>query len=274
MSDEASVPDGVDPTVPSPARLYDAYLGGTANFAADREAAESIRRKMPELEDAAWANRGFLQRAACWLAENGVRQFLDIGAGLPTQSNTHEVVQRVNPAARVVYVDNDQQVVTHAKSLLGQTPNVAVIHGDLRAPHVVLESVTREGLIDVQEPVGVLVVAVAHFISDGENPWGAVRGLLDDLAPGSYLALSHITADNQPEQPVRAIYGVYEHGTTRIHLRPRAAVARFFAGLELVPPYSGAAAEVTYVGFWGADDPSTADSDGSRWSYAGVARKP
>lgn len=273
MSDETPVPDGVDPTVPSPARLYDAYLGGTANFEVDRAAAESIRRRMPELGDAAWANRGFLQRAAGWLAERGVRQFLDLGAGLPTQNNTHEVVQRIDPAARVVYVDNDQQVVTHAKSLLGGTANVAVLQGDLRAPREVLESVRLSGLIDVREPVGVLVVAVAHFVSDEEDPWAAVQGFMRGVTPGSYLALSHITADNQPDGPVQAIYDVYAQGTTQIYLRPKAAVSRFFAGLELVPPYLGSDAEVTYVGDWGADDPSTADSDGSRWSYAGVARK-
>lgn len=279
MSDEASVPDGVvpdgvDPTIPSPARLYDAYLGGTANFPADREAAESIRERMPELEDAAWANRGFLQRAAGWLAHNGVRQFLDIGAGLPTQNNTHEVVHAIDPDARVVYVDNDRQVVAHARSLLAETPNVAALHGDLRAAPAVMEAVAEDGLIDLWEPVGVLVVAVAHFVSDEEDSWGAVRGFMDRVASGSYLALSHITADNQPDGPVQAIYDVYEHGTTRIHLRPKAAVARFFDGLELVPPHGGVGAEVTYVGYWGADDPETADSDGSRWSYAGVARKP
>jgi hypothetical protein len=269
----AAEDDGADQS-PTPAGLYDYYLGGTNSTQAERAAGEGLRVQMPELYDAAWANRGFLQRAARWLAEDvGVRQFIDLGAGLPTAQNTHEVVQRVAPDAVVVYVDNDPRVQMRAKQLLVDTDNTTAITADLRDPRAVLDHPDLRAGIDLGEPVGLLLVAVAHFVSDEEDPWGIVRQYMDALAPGSYLALSHITADRQPKKAVDAIHGIYANATSRIHLRPKEDVARFFTGLELVPPYDGAEPSVTYVGEWGADDRAAADSDGSRWSYCGVARR-
>jgi hypothetical protein len=265
--------DGLDET-PSPAGLYDYYLGGTHSNEAERAAAEGLRAKMPELYDAAWANRGFLQRAARWLAEDmGVRQFIDLGAGLPTAQNTHEVVQKVAPDSVVVYVDNDPRVRERARRLLIGTDNTTAITADLRDPVEVLNHPELRAGIDLGEPVGLLLVAVAHFVSDEEDPWKIVRRYMDALAPGSYLALSHITADRQSKTAVDAIYDLYKHATTRIYLRPKDKVERFFRGMELVPPYQGAEPSVTFVGEWGAEDHAAADSDGSRWSYCGVARR-
>lgn len=274
MTEDQQVPPGIDPDTPSPARLYDYYLGGTDNFQADRDAAERIRARMPELADAAWANRGFHQRAALWMAGTaGIRQFLDIGAGLPTRNNTHQAVQRVIPDARVVYVDNDPLVRLHASALLTGTGTTRFITADLRDPDSVLNHPHTRELIDPGQPAGLLMTAVLHFVADGSDPYGLVARYLAALAPGSYLALTHITADQKPPAAVEAILDSYAHATEQIYMRTRAEVERFFDGLELVPPYEGAAAAVSYVGEWGAEDPELADSDGSRWSYAGVARR-
>ncbi len=275
MTEDQQVPPGVDPETPSPARLYDYYLGGTDNFPADREAAEKIRARMPELADAAWANRAFHQRAAQWMARTaGIRQFLDIGSGLPTQNNTHQAVAKTAPHARVVYVDNDPLVRLHASALLTGAGNTRFITADLRDPGSVLKHPHTRELIDFSQPVGLLMTAVLHFVADGSDPRGLVAQYMAELAPDSYLALSHITADQKPPAATAAILEIYAHATEQIYMRSRAEVERFFAGLELVPPYDGAPAAVTYVGEWGAEDAALADSDGSRWSYGGVARRP
>jgi hypothetical protein len=275
MTEDQQVPPGIDPATPSPARLYDYYLGGTNNFRADRDAAERIRARMPELADAAWANRGFHQRAALWMAGTaGIRQFLDIGSGLPTQNNTHQAVHRATREARVVYVDNDPLVRVHASALLVDAGETRFVTADLRDPDGVLNHPQTRELIDFAQPVGLLMTAVLHFVSDGSDPRGLIARYVAELAPGSYLALSHITADQKPPAATAAIRAIYANATEQIYLRSRAEVERFFDGLELVPPYEGAAAAVTYAGEWGAEDPDVADSDGSRWSYGGVARRP
>ena len=275
MTEDQQVPPGIDPATPSPARLYDYYLGGTNNFRADRDAAEQIRARMPELADAAWANRGFHQRAALWMAGTvGIRQFLDIGSGLPTQNNTHQAVHRATREARVVYVDNDPLVRVHASALLVNAGQTRFVTADLRDPDGVLNHPQTRELIDFSQPVGLLMTAVLHFVSDGSDPHGLIARYVARLAPGSYLALSHITADQKPPAATAAIRDIYANATEQIYLRSRAEVERFFDGLELVSPYEGGAAEVTYVGEWGAEDPDLADSDGSRWSYGAVARRP
>ncbi|MGE5288352.1 MAG: SAM-dependent methyltransferase [Micromonosporaceae bacterium] len=267
-------PRGVDASTPSVARLYDYYLGGKNNFEVDRIAAERLKALVPETVDVAWANRGFHQRAARWIAERGVRQFIDIGSGLPTQGNTHEVVQAVTPNARVVYADQDPMVAAHSKALLTAEGNTAVVTADLRVPGRILDAPEVRETIDFSRPVGLLMTAVLHFVSDDSDPWGIVRRYVDVLAPGSYLALSHGTLDRIPPRSVNALYEVYSRASEQIYLRDRARVERFFEGLELVPPYPGGDPVVTYVGEWGAEDPTLADSDGSRMSYCGVARCP
>jgi len=202
------VPPGVDPTTPAPARLYDYYLGGSNNFEADRIVAEQLRQGLPELSDAAWANRGFHQRAAGWLADKGVRQFIDLGAGLPTQGNTHEVVQRTSDA-RVVYVDHDPMVLAHASQLLSGTPATALVLADLRDPDSVLGHDNLRELIDFEEPAGLLMTAVLHFVADSADPWGLVQRYMSALAPGSYLVLSHATGDRLPPRAIEAMLKTY-----------------------------------------------------------------
>jgi hypothetical protein len=274
MTEDEVVPVGVDPTRPSPARLYDYYLGGTCNFEVDRQAAEQIRAIMPELADAAWANRGFHGRAAMWMARQGIRQFIDIGSGLPTQNNTHEAVRQAAPDARVVYVDVDPIVTAHAAGLLAGDGSTALVTADLRDPDRVLGDPELRRLIDFSQPAGVLMTAVLHFVADGSDPWGLVARYMEAVAPGSYLALSQGTFDKLPPRVTRAGQAVYARAGSDIHARTAAEFTRFFTGLDMVAPQPGAEPGITYVGLWGAEDLQAADSDGSRASYCGVARKP
>jgi hypothetical protein len=274
VSTDPPVPPGVDPAVPSPARLYDYYLGGTTNYPADRMVADQLRELIPELPDIAWANRGFHQRAAGWLADHGIRQFLDIGSGLPTQGNTHEVVMRRAPDARVVYVDNDPMVLAYAKGFLADNAAVSVIHGDLRDPASILDHPNVTALIRLAEPVGLLMTAVLQFVPDEDGPWQIVRRYADALAAGSYLAISHVTADSKPPLAVAVCRDIYARSSQPIYPRSRAGITRFFDGLDMVPAYPGAGPDVVHTGEWGAENLSAADSDGSRWLYCGVARCP
>ncbi|NVI88458.1 SAM-dependent methyltransferase [Actinomadura sp. BRA 177] len=273
MSDIEQAPPGVDITVPSVARMYDYFLGGTDNFEVDRIAGEKIRANMPEAMDTAWANRGFLQRSVRWLAEQGIRQFIDIGAGLPTMNNTHDAAQAVIPDARILYVDNDPLVRVHANKLLEGATGTAFITADFRDPDGLFGQQTAQEAIDFTEPVGLLVVALTHFVPDEDDPWGLIQRYMSRLAPGSYLALSAATDDRQSARALGTIKEEYSKSTAAVHMRTRAEVTRLFTGLELVPPYDGAGREISYTGEWGAEDPVAADSDGSRWAYCGVARK-
>ena len=267
-------PPGVDTATPTPARLYDYFLGGTNNFEADRALAERIRALVPEISDSAWANRAFHQRAARWMAERGIRQFLDLGAGLPTQGNTHELVQQAQPGAHVVYVDNDPMVLGHARSLLAGAHGARFIQADLRDTESVLFNPELRELIDFSEPVGLLITGVMYFVADESDPWGIVARFVAATPAGSYLALSHLTADSKPPRAVQEGQDVYARATENLHFRSRAQVARFFDGLQIVPAYPGADPAVSYVGEWGADDLSLADGDDSRWLYCAVARRP
>jgi hypothetical protein len=271
MAEEAEqAPPGVDPKTPSAARIYDYMLGGTNNFQADRDALGKAVLSGSELRDIAWANRGFHQRSARWIAERGIRQFIDLGAGLPTVGNTHEVVRQVIGDARVAYVDIDPMVAAHADALLAGDGGTKMITADLRDPDAVLADPVLRELIDFSEPVGLVMTAVLHFVADDRDPWGLVDRYVGELAPGSYLALSHATADNMPPMAVESASWVHSYG---FFMRTKTQVARFFDGLELVAPYAGADPDVVYVGLWGCEDPELADSDGSRWSYSGVARR-
>jgi hypothetical protein len=274
MAQASEVPNGVDPSVPTPARIYDYMLRGEHYLDVDVSAAEQILGAVPEIRDCAWSNRGFHQRAAKWIAERGVRQFIDIGSGLPTVGNTHEVVQKVSPEARVVYVDNDPMVEAQGSMLLADAGTTAVIRGDLREPDTILRHPELRRLIDFTEPVGVLMTAVLMFVSDGSDPWGLVARYMDAVPAGSYLSLSHLTDDRKPPLAVERFRAVFDRASERMHFRSLADIARFFDGLELVPPYRGAEPSLTYTGLWGAEDPVLADSEGQRWLYCGVARQP
>jgi hypothetical protein len=274
MNDTPRVPAGVDTSTPTPARIYDYMLQGRNYFEADRMAAEQILKAAPEIRDAAWSNRGFHQRAARWIAQHGVRQFVDIGSGLPTVGNTHEVVQKVVPGARVVYVDNDPMVELHSRALLDSGGTISVICADLREPGSILNHQEFRKLIDLGEPVGLLMTGVMMFVSDPSDPWGLVSGYVNAIASGSYLSLSHLTDDYKPPAAAEGFRAVFDTATEHMYFRSEAKVERFFAGLDLVPPYRGAEAGVTFTGLWGAEDVEMADSEGSRWLYCGVARKP
>ena len=275
MMDAEQAPQGVDPATPSPARLYDYFLGGSMNFPADRAAGDRLREALPDLYDAAWANRGFHQRSARWMAsEHGIGQYIDLGCGLPTKSTTYQAVQPAVPDARVAYVDNDPMVRAMSGRLLADDAHTRLLTADMREPGDVLGHPDLRSLIDFGQPAGLLMTAVVHFVADGSDPWGLVKQYVDALAPGSYLALSHATADKLPPRSVRALSDTYKQATTEIYLRSSAEVMRFFEGLELVPPYRDAEPQITYVGVWDADDPEVADSEGSRVLYCGVARRP
>ena len=273
MTDAEQAPPGVDPARPSTARIYDYLLGGEHNFAADRAAGEMLKSRAPELMDSAWANRGFHQRAAKWIALQGVRQFIDIGSGLPTVGNTHEVVRRVAPNARVVYVDNDPMVLAYGKALLGDDRNATVILADIRDPEAVLGNTELRGLIDFTEPVGLLITAVLHFVSDENEPAKLISRYMAALAEGSYLALSHLTADQKPALAVQTLVEVGLRAAGGGYLRSKTEVRELFEGLEIVSPYAGADPDLTWVGLWDCEDPALADSEGSRWLYCGVAKK-
>ena len=275
MNDGQQVPQGVDPSRPSPARMYDCYLGGTANFPADRDAVARIAELVPEIRDAAWANRGFLQRAVRWMAERGIRQFIDLGAGLPTQRCTHEVAREAVPGAVVVYTDSDPGVIAHGRQILAGVPGTAVIEADFRQPEALLDHPDTRRLIDFAEPAGLLIVAVTQFIPDADDPWSLVARYLEALAPGSYLGLSAPTADRMAARKVDRILDVYATSTIPLNIpRTRAEIERFFTGLEIVPPYVGADAALTSAGLWDCEDPEAAESDGSRSFFVAVARKP
>jgi S-adenosyl methyltransferase len=266
---------GIDPSRPTPARVYDYLLGGGNYFEVDRNAANRAMTLVPEMRDCAWSNRGFHQRAATWIAERGVAQFIDIGSGLPTVGNTHEVVQSVNPGCRVVYVDNDPMVAEQSAGLVSDPGKIRVIEGDLRDPESVLGNADLRELIDFSQPTGLLMTAVVHFVADSSDPWRLVSQQMAALAGGSYLALSHLTSDLMPDRSVSAFCRLFEHGTEQIHFRTRQQIARFLDGLELVPPSDRESeGRLCYAGDWGAEDPVLADSDGSRWLYCGVARYP
>lgn len=275
MNDAEQAPPGVDATRPSPARMYDYYLGGTANFRADREAADRILELVPEIKDAAWANRGFLQRAVRWMAQRGIRQFIDIGAGMPAQRCTHEVARTITPDARVLYSDNDPGVIAHGTEILAGVPDVGIVEADFRRPEQLLSHPQTARLINFQEPAGLLIVAVTQFISDADDPWRLVAHYVDALAPGSYLALSAPTGDHMVSWKIDRILDVYATSTVPVvTARSKSTIARYFDGLEIVPPYQGAQPGLTSTGLWDCEDPETAESDGSHSFYAAVARKP
>jgi hypothetical protein len=273
-ADTGDTPPGVDPAKPSPSRLYDYFLGGKDNFAADREAAEKMKAAAPDMVDSMWANRGFHGRAAVWMANHGIRQFIDVGWGLPAQNNTHQAVRKVIPDARVVYVDSDPMVTAHAETLLAGDKATGVVNVDPRDPEQVLSHPVMRRLIDFGEPAGVLMTTMLHFVADGSDPWGLVQRYMTAVAPGSYLALSQGTYEGFDPRRIQAGVEGYAASTEHIYLRSRAETERYFEGLELVEPYDGAKPEVTYAGLWGAEDTEAADSNGSRGLYVGVALRP
>jgi O-methyltransferase involved in polyketide biosynthesis len=223
-------------SVPNAARIYDFMLGGKDHFQADRDAAARLLEVLPGSAQACRANRDFLQRAVRYLSAAGIRQFIDIGSGLPTAGNTHEVAHEADQDARVAYADYDPQVLVHARALLTASPAVTVIPGDLRKPGDILAHPDLTALIDFREPLAVLLVAVVHFLTDDDSPRDAVREITAALPPGSCLALSHVTADHVAPTAAATAQGVYATASAPVTARTRAHVTRMFDGLDLIDP--------------------------------------
>ncbi|MBA9007065.1 SAM-dependent methyltransferase [Thermomonospora cellulosilytica] len=268
MADQPE-PVRIDTSRPHPARMYDYYLGGKDNFQADREAAEQAIRGWPALRTAARANRAFLGRAVRFLAgEAGIRQFLDIGTGLPNKDNVHEVAQRIDPACRVVYVDNDPIVLAHARSLLTSTPEgrTAYVDADLRDPEKILAE--ARATLDFDRPIALMLVAVLHFMPDEYGPRRIVQTLVDELPSGSYVAATHVTSEFSPEVVANA-GEAYRRGGIPGQDRGRAEIHDLvFAGLELVEPGLVVCSE------WRPDPGGERPAPAEVACYGGVARKP
>jgi hypothetical protein len=228
---------GVNTDVPNVARIYDYFLGGTDNFAADRAAAAEISRLAPEVVQRVRENREFLGRAVRFLSALGIRQYLDIGTGLPTRESVHQVAKRLVPDARVAYVDYDPVVVGHATSLLEADPDAIVIEADMREPEVILRRVTERGFLDFAQPVAILMFAVLHFIPDTTAAAQIVATLRERLAAGSYLVITHATAGNMSAESIAKATQTYAASSAgSITLRSRAEIEAFFDELELTAP--------------------------------------
>lgn len=229
-------PSGIDTQTPSAARMYDYYLGGKHHYPADREAAARAVQAFPQLPAVLKANRAFLTRAVRFMAQAGIGQFLDLGTGLPTQENVHQVAQAVNPAARVAYVDNDPVTLAHARALLATDDQTAVADADLRRPEQVLAHPEVTKLLDFDQPVGLLLVMVLHFVPDADDPAGIIARYRDGMAPGSYFATSLADSDSGDPEAVAAIEDVYRNATAPLVFRPRAQLETFLTGFDLVEP--------------------------------------
>ncbi|GGU97595.1 hypothetical protein GCM10010260_36840 [Streptomyces filipinensis] len=253
----------IDTSKPHPARIYDYLLGGKDNYEVDQRAGEELAAAAPEARIGVRANRAFLHRAVRYAVGSGVRQILDIGTGLPTSPNVHEVAQEVAPDVRVAYVDNDPIVAAHGNALLSRSGTTSIVLGDLRDPRSVLEHPHVREVIDFERPVAVLLVAVLHFLTDAERPGEIVAALRDALPAGSCLVLSHATGDFADRTAAQA---VYNKATATLNLRPRAEIERFFDGFELVEP------GLAQVPFWRPDTTPPPRSDEIGFC-GGVARK-
>ncbi|GIH80282.1 SAM-dependent methyltransferase [Planobispora longispora] len=261
----------LDTTTPNEGRIADYFLGGKDNFAADRAAAEHALAIAPELPALAREGRRFLGRAVRFLAEAGIRQFIDIGCGLPTQGNVHEIAHSIAPDARVVYIDNDPMVVVHGQALLQDNERTVVIEADARDPARMLTHPGLTSMIDLDEPVAILLFAVLHSLPDDDVATHVVTHLRKAIAPGSYVALSHAVSDLCPKKTAK-LAAVYQAqgtitGGRRGNLRTKAEVERFFDGLDLVEP------GVVYLPLWRPGDDLHHSPD-STWVVGGVGRKP
>jgi hypothetical protein len=266
-------PSEIDATRPNVARMYDVFLGGSHNFAADREMAAQVVAGWPETPRVARANRAFLRRAVRHLLHAGVRQFLDLGSGIPTVGNVHEIAQEYDPQARVVYVDADPVAVAHSRAILAGDNHTAVIQADLCEPKRILTDEAIGRLLDLSQPVAVLLVSVLHFIPDEREPYAAVRALTEATPPGSYLAVSHASPPRAREATAEQIAHLYRSRTSASGvLRAPEEIMAFFDGYDLVQP------GLVDLPAWRpdlSDDPSDALSDAYELAvvYAGVGRK-
>jgi len=260
------VPSSVDLTRPSVARMYDYFLGGSHNFAVDRETAKAIEKIYPGMAGAARANRSFLRRAVRYLCAQGVDQFLDLGSGIPTVGNVHEIAQHTNPDARVVYVDVEPVAVAHSIALLAKNDQAVAVQADLRDPDAVLTDPEVRATLDFDRPIGVLLAAALHFVPDSDDPHAAVARYRDAVCPGSYLAISHGSLEGIPHDSVTSgerVQAVYQRTDAQLVMRSTSDIARFFEGLDVVDP------GVVLLPEWRPDS-----DDAYISAYVGVGRKP
>jgi hypothetical protein len=265
-----NAPAGLDTRVPNVARMYDYLLGGKDNFAADRAAAQQLLAVIPDVAAIAADNRAFLGRAVRYLTSEGITQFLDLGSGLPTRSNVHEVAQQNAPGTRVVYVDYDPVVALHGRALLASGTDVEVLHADLAEPFSVLEHPDLLRVLDLSRPVGLICTSSLHFLPDEADPWGIIARYRDRLCPGSYLAITHAPArvpGEDPEHDEDNAAEVFRQTSAPLHMRTLPEIQRFFDGFELVAP------GVVFMQDW-RPDPGTHPSGRFRSLRAGVGRKP
>ncbi|MEU6140723.1 SAM-dependent methyltransferase [Streptomyces sp. NPDC047081] len=264
MERPAWAPRGIDISVPSVSRMYDYYLGGSHNFEVDREAARKAMEFMPGLPKIMQANRAFMRRAVRFAVGEGISQFLDVGSGIPTFGNVHEVAQSANPEAHVVYVDHDPVAVAHSEAVLKGNERTGVVAADLRKPQEILAGDEVERLIDLNRPVALLLVAILHFVEDADDPYEAVAELRDALAPGSLLVLTHASYEGIPLPPERAAgtVDVYKDIRNPLIMRSREEIARFFEGYDMVEP------GLVPMPEW---RPETAPEDEDPYAFSGFA---
>ncbi|MFC8224911.1 SAM-dependent methyltransferase [Streptomyces sp. NPDC057287] len=271
MERPAWAPQGIDISVPSVSRMYDFYLGGSHNFEVDREAARKAMEFMPGLPKVMQANRAFMRRAVHYATTAGVNQFLDIGSGIPTFGNVHEVAQAADPEARIAYVDHDSVAVAHSQAVLEGNERAVIAAADLRKPQELLAHPEINGFLDLDKPVALLLVAVLHFIEDSDEPYAAVAELRNALAPGSLLILTHASYEGIPlsEEEAGGTVGVYRTIRNPLIMRSRTEISRFFEGYEMVDPGLVSMPE------WRPESPETlAQEDPFAFSgFAGVGRK-
>lgn len=264
MSFPDDLPASFNARKPSVARMYDYFLGGKDNFEADRRAADEILRLSPSAPNAAFDNRRFLGRAVEYLASSGITQFIDIGSGLPTMDNTHEIAARANPLSRVVYVDNDPVAVTHGRAILAEDNLSVAVSGDLREPRRIMQDPELLAFLDMSRPVAVILAAILHFLDDTQA-YAAVDYLKDAIPAGSAIVISHATADDATSEQAETVESVYaQQAATPIYLRPLSEVRRFFDGFELAGP------GVTDINALQADSRQETQTIG----YGGIGRKP
>jgi S-adenosyl methyltransferase len=255
---------------PNPARMYDYFLGGHHNFAIDRRAAEQLIAIYPDTQMAARAHRAFLRRAVSFLSSQGIDQFLDIGSGIPTLGNVHEIAQRGNPATHVVYVDSDLIAVAHSSAILKDVPNTVVIQADARQTAQLLAHPEIQRLLDFSRPVAILLFTLLHFITDDSEAHQTVRSLSDILIPGSYLALSHAANEHVPREMQQQGEQVYARSNNPLKIRTRAQIQAYFDGFELLAP------GLVYVPSWHPEEPDDIFREQPERShvFGGIARKP
>jgi SAM-dependent methyltransferase len=260
------IPDAIDRDKPSAARMYDYVLGGGHNLAADRALVEQILQVQPEIRQMALMNRAFLRRAVMFMVEQGIRQFLDLGSGIPTVGNVHEIAQQADPSTRVVYVDNEPVAVAHSELLLQDNPSAVVVEADITEPDAVLGAADTRRMLDFGQPIGLLAVTVGHYIPPERNPAGIFAAYRDALVPGSLLAITHVTRDfvTVKDEELTEMMKRSQHN---VFFRTRAEVMALFTGFELLEP------GLVTTSQWRPDrDTETVDPEADGL-YAGIGRK-